>query len=77
MNPLHTLHVVIKIFNTPCSFLIDTGAAVSLIRDTTWKRCKPPGSSSLEPWTYQNLSGVEGSPLQVIGSAEAQIEIGG
>ena len=61
INPLHSLHTEIKIFNTPFSFLVDTGAAISLISEATWKHL-PPECCKLEQWTHQALTGVEGSP---------------
>ena len=65
----------IKIFNTPFSFLVDTGAAILLISEATWKDL-PPECCKLEQWTHQALTGVEGSPLHVLGAAAIQIEIG-
>ena len=33
-----TLHVDVKLFGNTCSFLVDTGAAVSLISLDVWKQ---------------------------------------
>ena len=52
------------------SFLVDTGAAVTLVREDVWVRCKPPWS--LTPWTKQRLVGVGGSRLAIRGCAQAK-----
>lgn len=75
VNSLCTIHVQFKIANTPCSFLVDTGAAVTLINKTTWQHCLPPNQYKLEPWTGHRLIGVESSPLQVLGQVSIPIEI--
>lgn len=78
VNPAHMLHVIINLFNTHCLFLIDTGAAVTLINDTVWKRCqKASACPTLEPGNQHNLTGVDGSPLQVLGAAQLLMDIGG
>ena len=48
------------------SLLLDTGAAVSLLRKDKWDKIAAP-ESSLKPWNGPRLTGVEGSLLKVHG----------
>ncbi len=61
---------------TPVSFVLDTGATVSLFRKDTWDRTKSAGEV-LKPWTGKRLVGVEGTALQVYGTAEVPVEFAG
>ena len=61
----------------PMSFLLDTGAAVTLLARDAWTRIDPKRSTKLEPWTEYRLVGVDGSPLQVYGQARVDIELEG
>lgn len=61
------------------SLLVDTGAAVTLIRKETWDRIpradrEPP---RLTPCTTLGLVGADGSPLQPFGSALVMLTLGG
>ena len=62
--------------NLPVSFVLDTGAAVTILHRETWEKIKMP-KSQLTTWTGQNLIGVEGTPLQVLGCSEIPVEIEG
>ena len=57
------------------SFLVDTGAAVTLIRDDIWQQTQI-ASNRLEPWSGR-LLGVDGSLLQIHGRTEAELDLGG
>ena len=59
------------------SLLLDTGAAISLLREDTWLRGKVKKRGELHPWTQHKLVGVDGSPLQVHGHTTALVELGG
>ena len=59
------------------SLLLDTGAAVSLIREDTWLRGKENKSGELQPWTQHNMVSVDGSPLHIHGYTIATVELGG
>ena len=55
--------------------MLDTGAAVSLIRKDVWDNV---GSEHLlSPWTGPRLVGVEGTPLEVHGVATLEISLAG
>ena len=61
------------------SFLVDTGAAVSLLRDDAWARSNAERActESLKPWSNPRLVGVDGSPLPVLGCAQVEIDLAG
>jgi len=58
------------------SFLIDTGAAVSLVFSEVWDRIKPTNSPRLNHVNVK-LVGVDGAPLQVQGSVTVELEMSG
>lgn len=57
----------------PTSFLVDTGAAVTLVQEETWDRIKQHLEGDLRPWGGKELVSVDGTPLQVYGSATVEI----
>ena len=57
-------------------FLLDTGAAVSLLREDTWKRVNA-GSRTLEPWNKKRLVSVDGTPLRTLGRAKVDLNLAG
>ena len=65
VNPSVIYHICVQIHGHICSFLVNIGAAVTLIKRATWARCKLAGQSpaDLIPWNQQCLLGVDGSPL--------------
>ena len=65
-----------KINRIPISFLLDTGAAVTLIREDVWSRINSGGQVRLEPWSEQRLVSVDGSPLDVFGQTEVELDLG-
>ena len=79
INPAVTYHIPVQINGYTCSFLVDTGAAVTLINTSTWTRCKLSGQppADLIPWNQQRLVGVDRCPLQVKGSVSVQLNFGG
>ena len=58
------------------SLLLDTGAAVSLLRKDKWDLISSP-DISLSPWNGPRLTGVEGSPLTVFGCSPIWIRLNG
>ncbi len=62
------------VYDRDTTFVIDTGAAVTLLRGDVWDQAKPPGTT-LDAWTGQQLVGVEGTRLQVRGSVEVTVRI--
>ena len=61
------------IYGQAISFLVDTGAAVTLMRKDTWDQVTQGQKVDLEPYREQQLVSVDGTPLQVYGHASTQI----
>jgi len=70
----YTLHA--RVFNDNVSFLVDTGAAVSLVSSKVWNRIKPPTVPRMNSVNLR-LVGVDGAPLQIQGSVTVDLEISG
>ena len=61
---------------TPTKYLLDTGAAVTLLHKDKWDGL-PSASTPLKSWTGRPLVGVAGNPLEVWGTAFVDVEIAG
>ena len=61
------------------SLLVDTGAAVTLLRKDAWNRVSQAAANepSLSPCPALGLVGVDGTPLQTYGSAPVVLELNG
>ncbi len=57
---------------TRIKVLIDTGSPVSLLSDKVWKAA---GKPELRVWMEQNLIGINGSPLKVLGQMETDVSL--
>ena len=75
VNPHAAFHINGNINSYTVHFMLDTGAAVSLLDAKTWDKIK--GKSTLEPWPKPGLMGVGGTPLRVDGIAKLDLELGG
>ena len=75
VNPHAAFHINGVINSYTVHFMLDTGAAVSLLSTDTWNVIR--GTSTLAPWTNPGLVGVGGTPLRVSGIAKLQLELGG
>ena len=53
---------------------MDTGAAVSLLSRALWERVKPDGAE-LQPGISRQLVSVDGTPLQICGSAVVPVQL--
>ena len=62
--------------DVPVSFLIDTGAGVSLLQGNIWDKIRSD-DHKLTTVTLQRLVGVDGMPIRVRGSTLIQFSIGG
>ena len=69
INPADTLRIQATIDDHSCSFLLDTGAAVTLLNNNLWECCKNSFQHTWQPWTQQRVIGVDGSTLQTNGTA--------
>ena len=76
INSVSSYTLLCAINGTPVSFLIDTGAGVSLLKSEVWERVNG-NPNTLKPITAHRLVGVDGIPIKVRGSTIAQLTIGG
>ena len=66
------------IASTPIKFLVDTGAAVSLLSSKIWREIENTRVPIvMQPWPGEKLVGVNGTPLSVRGCIHAPLCIGG
>ena len=76
IDPANAYHVTGIVSNVPVRFMVDTGAAVSLIREDVWTQLTSMGDIKLETWN-KKLVGVEGSPLSVLGATTLDVTLAG
>ena len=74
-SPKQGLYVNGKIRATDCRFLIDTGSTDTIINTSVYYQMVPEQRPSLENQTVRILQ-VDGSPLQVLGVAWVEVNIG-
>jgi len=55
-----------NIYNTPVSFLVDTGAGVSLLNKEVWDKLEQT-DDVLNPVVTQRIVGVDGIPIRIEG----------
>ena len=65
-----------KVNGTATSFLLDTGAAATLLRKDTWERVSKD-SRELLPCPEQRLVSVDGTPLKVHGQSKVTLNLAG
>lgn len=70
-------HLTGKIDGIEISFLLDTGAAVTLLRQGTWLRVSAKNAHDLKPWSAVTLVSAGGTPLTVHGCASVGLELEG
>ena len=58
------------------SLLLDTGAAVTLLREDTWLQVAAKDTPALKPWSAAKLISAAGAPLTVHGSASIELKLG-
>ena len=64
VNNISSYFVVGKVLETPVSFLVDTGAGVSLLRGDIWDRVMPENNGMDKEAAY-HLVGVDGIPIKI------------
>ena len=57
----------------PATFLVDTGAAASILSKQVWDKVSKQQEASLEVVPGRNLIGVEGSALKIHGAVHLQV----
>ena len=75
VNPVPAYNVNVFVNNQPAKFVLDTGAAVTLLQKGIWDQMRQT-EVALDPWTGQRLVGVEGTPLQVCGTVQVRLRLG-
>ena len=74
MSKYYYVMYVVRIGGHVVSFLVDTGSGVSLLNKNVWDMLKPT-EDLIAPATSHRLVGVDGSPLNILGSAIIPITI--
>ena len=59
------------------ALLVDTGAAVTLVRKDVWDQINKGRGVKLKPWEERQLVSVDGSPLHVYGSVPVDLSLAG
>ena len=77
VNPTLSYYVTMHVQGVPLCLMVDTGAAVSLLRKDKWTLLGGTDKYNLEQWTGSQLVGVEGSPFPVYGATVLKGEMGG
>jgi len=70
-------HVAGSVDGVQVSLLLDTGAAVTLLREDTWSQVTTKNPQSLRPWSALTLVSAGGTTLTVRGCASVELELGG
>ena len=76
VNPAPSYDILGEVNSQSIKFIVDTGAAVTLLRGDLWDKATTAGTD-LEPWTGPPLVGVEGTELHVRGCAQMPVSIAG
>ena len=63
-----------SINQVPTNFVLDTGAAVTLLSHDYWNKL---GTSQIQPWDGTNLVGANSSPITVHGTADVNLRFAG
>eukprot|EP00731_Ephydatia_muelleri_P025917 Em0018g17a len=71
-EPSNAYHVDGYVNNVPASMVIDTGAAVTLLRKEFWLKT----NTTLNSWKGPDLVGANGTPITVCGTAAVVFKIG-
>ena len=77
VDPTGGYHVVGSVDGVQVSLLLDTGTAVTLLREDTWSQVTAKNPQALRPWSTVTLVSAGGTPLTVRGCASVELELGG
>ena len=67
VNPTMSYYITVQVPDLALQLMVDTGAAVSLLRREQWSRLGGAEKHKMEQWDGGRLVGVEGSPVEVDG----------
>ena len=76
INNISSYFVLGCVYKCPVSFLVDTGAGVSLLRGDIWEKALPH-SSACDLQGACRLIGVDGIPIKVCGASLVNVIIEG
>ena len=76
ISPTRGFRLAGSVNGAAVSFLLDTGAAVTLLRLDTWERVMGREHVTLEPWQSATLLSAGGTPLTVHGRAHITLGLG-
>ena len=76
INNISSYFVLGCVCECPVSFLVDTGAGVSLLRGDVWEKAVP-NSSAYALQGACRLVGVDGIPIKVCGAASVNVTVEG
>ena len=76
VNPTLSYYVTTHVLGVSLCLMVDTGAAVSLLRKDKWQLLGGADKYKLEQWTGSQLVGVEGSPVPVYGATCVKVQMG-
>ena len=74
VNPAAAYYISGDVGGISINFVLDTGAAVCLLRKDVWDRANTK-HCPLQPWNGSKLVSVDGSPVQFLGVAELSITV--
>ncbi len=77
ISPAGGFHLDCTVNGVPTSFLLDTGAAVTLMRRDAWERVTANNRQRLQNYSAVQLVGVDGSPLTIHGVATVDLHLNG
>jgi len=78
VNPAQAYHVIGIVSGVRVSFMLDTGASVSLLSESMWESINANDTShELKHWTGSQLVGVDGSTLVIRGETTINITLAG
>ena len=75
-NPTAAYHAQGKVAGVPTSFMLDIGAAVTLLQEDRWKEVKNV-DAKLEAWQGPRLIGADGTPIPVMGQVSTEVTLAG
>jgi len=76
VNPVLSYFVTVQVQGAPLCLIVDTGAAVSLLRKDKWALLGGTDKYKLQQWLGGSLVGVEGSPISVCGTTMVEVKFG-
>ena len=72
----HSYHLLGSVNGIPATFVVDTGASITVVDKTVWDKVNCE-NCSLELWTGCRLVGVEGTPLRAYGMSTVELQFAG